>query len=96
MQDAALTTNSVLKGAANWRYQITGAVYTALTFNLMYASFLKEPIETTTNRLLSGYAFTLGIDSPIGPLEFSLMYGDQSRFIRNYVNLGFRFSRQMF
>ncbi|MCU0384767.1 MAG: patatin-like phospholipase family protein [Flavihumibacter sp.] len=96
IQDAALTTNSLIKGAANWRYQITGAVYTALTFNLMYTSFLKQPIEAQTNRLLSGYAFTLGIDSPIGPLEFSLMYGDQSRFIRNYVNLGFRFSRQMF
>lgn len=96
IQDAALTTNSLIKGAANWRYQITGAVYTGLTFNLMYTSFLKQPIEAQTNRLLSGYAFTLGIDSPIGPLEFSLMYGDQSRFIRNYVNLGFRFSRQMF
>ncbi len=96
IQDAALTTNSLIKGAANWRYQITGAVYTALTFNLMYTNFLKQPIEAQTNRLLSGYAFTLGIDSPIGPLEFSLMYGDQSRFIRNYVNLGFRFSRQMF
>jgi NTE family protein len=96
IQDAALTTNSLIKGAANWRYQITGAVYTALTFNLMYTSFLKQPIEAQSNRLLSGYAFTLGIDSPIGPLEFSLMYGDQARFIRNYVNLGFRFSRQMF
>jgi NTE family protein len=96
IQDAALTTNSLIKGAANWRYQITGAVYTGLTFNLMYTSFLKQPIEAQSNRLLSGYAFTLGIDSPIGPLEFSLMYGDQSRFIRNYVNLGFRFSRQMF
>ncbi|MCF1715138.1 patatin-like phospholipase family protein [Flavihumibacter sp. RY-1] len=96
IQDAALTTNSLIKGAANWRYQITGAVYTALTFNLMYTSFLKQPIEAQSNRLLSGYAFTLGIDSPIGPLEFSLMYGGQSRFIRNYVNLGFRFSRQMF
>ncbi|WP_290796643.1 patatin-like phospholipase family protein [Flavihumibacter sp. UBA7668] len=96
IQDAAVTTNSLIKGAINWRYQFTGAVYTALTFNLMYTSFLKEPFEVNTNRLLSGYAFTLGIDSPIGPLEFSLMYGDQSRHIRNYVNLGFRFSRQMF
>lgn len=95
-QDVAVTTNSFIKGAANWRYQITGAVYTAFTFNLVYAGFLNESYETQRNHLYSGYAFTLGIDSPIGPLEFSLMYGDQARFIRNYVNLGFRFSRQMF
>ncbi|KYP14852.1 patatin-like phospholipase family protein [Flavihumibacter sp. CACIAM 22H1] len=96
LQDATITTNSFIKGAINWRYQITGAVYTGITFNLLYANFLKEPFEIEDRRLLSGYAFTLGIDSPIGPLEFNFMYGDQSRHIRNYVNLGFRFSRQMF
>lgn len=96
VQDAAITTNSFMKGAINWRYQLTGAVYTAATFNLMYSGFLKEPFEEIDNKLFSGYAFTLGIDSPIGPLEFSLMYGDRYRHVRNYVNLGFRFSRQMF
>lgn len=96
IQDAAVTTNSFVKGAINWRYQITGAVYTAATFNLMYSGFLKEPFEELDDKLFSGYAFTLGIDSPIGPLEFSLMYGDRYRHIRNYVNLGFRFSRQIF
>lgn len=94
--DAGVSTNSLVKGALNWRYQFTTSIYTALTFNMMYTSFLKEPLESNPDKLFSGYGFTLGIDSPIGPLEFSLMYGDRFKHIRNYVNLGFRFSRQMF
>jgi NTE family protein len=94
--DASVRANSLLKGALNWRYHITGSVYAAATFNLMYHSFLNEEFDDYPNQLLSGYGLTLGIESPIGPLEFSFMYSDQSKILKNYVNLGFRFSRQMF
>lgn len=42
-------------------------------------------------RLLSGYALSGGYRSPIGPIEISLMYGDQSKTFLGYVNVGFTF-----
>jgi NTE family protein len=94
--DASVRTNSLVKGSINWRYQFSGSVYAAVTANLMYHSFLREEFYAYPSKLLSGYGLTLGIDSPIGPLEFSFMYSDQSKILKNYVNLGFRFSRAMF
>ena len=96
LQDASVRANSLLKGGINYRYQFTGSLYAAATFNVMYHSFLKEEFDDFNNNLLSGYGLTLGIESPIGPLEFSFMYSDQSNVLKNYVNLGFRFSRGQF
>ncbi|MBZ5856135.1 patatin-like phospholipase family protein [Flavihumibacter profundi] len=95
--DASVRTNSLVKGSFNWRYQFSGSVYAAATLNLMYHSFLQQQqFYYTPEKLLTGYGLTLGIDSPIGPLEFSFMYSDQSGILKNYVNLGYRFSRAMF
>lgn len=97
ISDLAIRTNSLLKGALNWRYQFTGSTYAAATFNLMYHSFLKaEEGNAYTRHLLNGYALTLGFDSVIGPLEFSFMYSGNSGILKNYVNLGYRFSRAAF
>jgi len=94
--DAAVRTNSLVKGLINWRYQFSGSVYAGLTINAMYCSFLREEFYDNPDKFLSGYGLTLGIESPIGPLEFTFMYSDQSKILKNYVNLGFRFSRAMF
>lgn len=94
--DAAVRTNSLVKAAVNWRYQFSGSVYTGLTVNAMYHSFLKKGLTENNGSFLSGYGITLGIESPVGPLEFTFMYSDQARILKNYVNLGFRFSRAMF
>lgn len=97
LADVSIRTNSLVKGALNWRYQVTNAVYTAGTVNLMYHSFMKnEPKNTYSNHLLNGYALTLGFDSAIGPLEFSFMYSPNSGVLKNYVNFGYRFSRGAF
>ncbi len=95
--DLAVRTNSLVKGALNWRYQITSATYAAATFNLMYHSFMNaETNNVFSKHLLNGYALTLGFDSVIGPLEFSFMYSGNSGILKNYVNLGYRFSRSAF
>lgn len=41
--------------------------------------------------LLSGYAVSGGYRTPIGPVEISVMYGDQSKTFQGYVNVGFTF-----
>jgi NTE family protein len=94
--DAALRTNSLVKAAVNWRYQFSGSVYAAANINVMYHSFLKEEYYSYSSKFLSGYALTVGIDLPIGPVEFSFMYSDQSKVLTNYASVGFRFSRNVF
>lgn len=96
LSDAALRTNSLAKVSVNWRYQFAGSFYTGVTANVMYHSFLKEQYYRPSSKFLSGAALTFGVDSPIGPLELSFMYSDNSGILKNYVNLGFRFSRAMF
>ncbi|ULQ57654.1 patatin-like phospholipase family protein [Flavihumibacter rivuli] len=96
LQDAMLRANSLVKGGINWRYQFSSSLYAAAGFNLMYHSFLRETFNSETNAWVTGTTFTLGVDSPIGPLEFSFMYSNNSKLLKNYVNLGYRFTRKMF
>jgi NTE family protein len=96
LSDAAMRTNSLAKASVNWRYQFAGSFYTGVTANIMYHSFLKEQFYRPASKFLSGAALTFGVDTPIGPLELSFMYSDNSGILKNYVNIGFRFSRAMF
>lgn len=97
LQDASMRANSLVKGAINWRTQITGNVYAAAGFNLLYHSFLKEELWAEDRfQILHGYALSLGFESPIGPLEFSFMFSGNSGRLKNYVNFGYRFSRGAF
>lgn len=41
--------------------------------------------------VLSGYALSGGYRTPLGPIEISLLYGDQSKTFLGYVNVGFTF-----
>jgi NTE family protein len=96
IQDAALRTNSLVKLNVNWRYQIAGALFAAANANIMYHSFLLEKLPANSNKFLSGYGLTLGLDTPIGPFEFSFNYCDQAKELNNYLSIGFRFSKNLF
>jgi NTE family protein len=96
IQDAALRTNSLVKLNVNWRYQIAGAIFAAANANIMYHSFLLDQLPSSSPKFLSGYGLTLGLDTPLGPFEFSFNYCDQAKDLNNYLNIGFRFSKGMF
>jgi outer membrane translocation and assembly module TamA len=42
-------------------------------------------------KFLSGHALTAGYLTAIGPVELSVMYGDQAGKLRAYVNIGLHF-----
>jgi len=96
IQDASLRTNSLVKAAVNWRYQVAGSLFVAATANFIYHSFLVEKYREEPNNFLSGYGLTFGMDTVLGPIEFSFTYCDQAKTIYNYLNVGFRFSRDLF
>jgi NTE family protein len=95
LQDGSLRTNSLLKAAVHWRYNIAGNFYIGASLNAMYHSFLKQ-FSYDSNKFLSGYGVAVGIETPFGPVEFNLNYCDQAGVVHNTLNAGFRFSRDMF
>lgn len=48
-------------------------------------------LASTKYNYLSGYGLTVGYSTRLGPLEGTLMYSDQARILKAYVNLGFHF-----
>ncbi|RPE08951.1 hypothetical protein EGT74_18210 [Chitinophaga lutea] len=48
-------------------------------------------LAPTSFDYLTGYGITLGYSSRLGPLEGTLMYCDQAKYLKAYVNLGFHF-----
>jgi len=63
-------------------------LYTTLRANVALYDWSKT---ASTENFLSGYSFTVGYASVLGPLQISAMYHDQSRQFSGYVNIGFHF-----
>jgi NTE family protein len=57
----------------------------------LYNYIDKSPAEWNKSNFLSGYAVSGGYRSAIGPIEISLIYSDQAKQFKGYVNLGFTF-----
>jgi NTE family protein len=65
---------------------ITGKANIALNnFITSNSSFFSTP------DFLSGYAATFTFNFPLGPLDLSAMYSDQSRRVIGYINIGIPF-----
>ncbi len=91
---ARYLTNSFGTLMVGWQYQLLTSVYTTLRANAALYDF--DNINTVSslnakNNFISGYSATIGVSSPIGPVEFSLQYSDQISKFSGYVNLGFHF-----
>ena len=73
---------------AQWKFWKNN--YATISWNVgNTASETKNLMDFTT--LASGIGLTYGYDSPIGPLEFTLMTSNFSETVMSYVNIGFRF-----
>lgn len=89
-----ISENQVLTGSIS---ALLGGVqyepFTNLIFtmraNVGYYDFVSRAPDEW--QILSGYALSGGYRTPVGPVEISLMYGDQSKTFQGYVNVGFTF-----
>lgn len=89
-----ISENQVLTGSISsilggLQYEPFSNLLVTLRANFGYYDFVSQ--ETKDWRILSGYALSGGYRSPIGPIEISLMYGDQAKTFLGYVNVGFTF-----
>jgi len=72
------------------QYEFSSGKYVILRANAAKTRFDLEGAPSTSD-LFGGVGLTLGLDSPIGPLEYSLMYGEQHRNFLTNINIGYRF-----
>jgi NTE family protein len=85
-------TNSIAVLMTGLQYSPFTNLYTTLRANIALYDFTYElPEAFDTGNFLSGYSFTVGYASALGPIQLSAMYNDQSRNFSGYVNVGFHF-----
>lgn len=91
---AGISENQVLTGSissllAGVQYEPVSNLLFTFRANVGYYDYIsRDPKDWG---VLSGYALSGGYRSPIGPIEISLLYGDQSKTFLGYVNVGFTF-----
>lgn len=91
LSEGTINTSSIATALLGYRYEVLPLVYLTAKENVGMYNFLNVRDRLVSPRFLSGSSLSLGYDSPIGPIEFSLMYGDQSKVVLGYVNIGINF-----
>jgi NTE family protein len=93
LSESEIKTGSIASVQIGLQYKLAKkALLTGRTNAALY-NFYKTGFNSITakNNLLTGYGLTFGYDSPIGPLEFTVMYCDQDGKVRNNINIGYSF-----
>lgn len=91
LQEGSLYTPSMAAFQGAYRYELLNNVYLSARANMLFNNFISKSTFFQNPNVLSGYALTFGYNFALGPLEFSLMYSDQSKNLSSYVNIGIPF-----
>jgi NTE family protein len=91
LREGTFYSSSIAEGMLALRYQLFDNVLLTGKANVLFNNFVTKSAFFTTPDFLSGYALTFTYMFPLGPLELSAMYSDQSRRVLGYVNIGIPF-----
>lgn len=91
LSEATANTSSVAALLLGLRYSPANNVYILGRVNALAKDFAATRNSTSAYTFLTGYALTFAYKTPIGPLELSAMYSDQSRKLQSYVLFGIPF-----
>ena len=91
LNEYEIKTGSVAALDLALQYKLSKTLYIKGTFNAGLYDFHNTFDKLTNDNLLTGYAFTIGYDSALGPIEMTVMYCDQDGRIRSNLNLGYKF-----
>ena len=91
LQEGSLYTPAMAALQAGYRYEVFNNTYLTGRANVLLNNFISKSKFFQNPNVLSGYALTFGYNFALGPLEFSLMYSDQSKKLSSYVNIGIPF-----
>ncbi|HMI79289.1 MAG TPA: hypothetical protein VK484_10880, partial [Ferruginibacter sp.] len=91
LQEAAINSSSVVALQLGLRQTLWNNVYVIGRINGLLKDFATNNNSTSKTSAFSGYALTFAYKTPIGPLELSAMYSDQSKKLQSYVLFGIPF-----
>lgn len=92
LNEFQVRTNSVAVFQLGLQYNPYTNLYTTLRANAGLHDFSYEWTNiVNSGSFISGYSFTVGYASVLGPIQISTMYNDQSGKFSGYVNIGFHF-----
>lgn len=91
LQEASLNSAAVAAFQLGLRYSPANNIYIIGRANGLVKDFATKKNATSNASWLSGYSLTFAYKSPIGPLELSAMYSDQSKQLQSYVTFGIPF-----
>ncbi|HET6254670.1 MAG TPA: patatin-like phospholipase family protein [Puia sp.] len=91
LREGTFYSSSIAEGMLALRYQWFDNVFITGRANVLFNNFITKSAFFHTPDFLSGYALTFTYMFPLGPLELSAMYSDQSRRVLGYVNIGIPF-----
>jgi NTE family protein len=91
LQEATVNSSSVVSLQMGLRYNPINNIYFIGRINGLFKDLLTRNNNTSGNNALTGYALTFAYRTPIGPLELSAMYSDQSKKLQSYVLFGISF-----
>jgi NTE family protein len=73
------------------RYNPANNIYITGRINALVKDYATKKNATSSKDALTGYALTFAYKTPIGPIELSAMYSDQSKRLQSYVLVGIPF-----
>ena len=91
LQEATINSSSVTALQFGLRYNPANNIYITGRINALVKDFVTKRNATSGKDALTGYALTFAYKTPIGPIELSAMYCDQSKKIQSYVLFGIPF-----
>ena len=91
LQEATVNSSSVTALQLGLRYNPANNIYITGRINGLVKDFATKLNATSGKDALTGYALTFAYKTPIGPIELSAMYSDQSKRLQSYVLIGIPF-----
>ena len=91
LQEATVNSSSVAALQLGLRYNLANNIYITGRINALVKDFATKKNATSSKDALTGYALTFAYKTPIGPIELSAMYSDQSKRLQSYVLVGIPF-----
>ncbi|MFN8242926.1 MAG: patatin-like phospholipase family protein [Ferruginibacter sp.] len=91
LQEATVNSSSVAALMLGLRYSPANNMHIIGRVNGLIKDFATGNRYLSTSTFLTGYSLTFGYRTPIGPLELSAMYSDQSKRLEPYVMFGIPF-----
>lgn len=93
LNESQIKTGSILSEQIGLQWKLMTSTFLTARANVAVYDYYGVQFSTLTidKNFLSGYSLTAGMMSPIGPIEISAMYSDQTKKIVTNLNIGFRF-----